>query len=80
MEPASMLCRRPRKGSRVLEIPLVWGGWLLGVRILRDLPKRPGARWPSWMGEGRSRKLCMQLSRTFRGARVLVYLERNMSC
>ena len=42
MEPAFMLYRRPRKGSRVLGIPLVWRRWLLGAHILRDLPKRPG--------------------------------------
>ena len=39
-----MLCRRPRKGSRVLGIPLVWRHWLLGEDILRDLLKRPGAQ------------------------------------
>ena len=42
VEHAFMLYCRPRNGSRVLGIPLVWRHWLLGVRILRDLPKRPG--------------------------------------
>ena len=39
-----MLCHQARKGSRVLRIPLVWRGCLLGVHILHDLPKRPGAQ------------------------------------
>ena len=37
-----MLCRRLKKGSRVVGIPLVWRRWLLGEDILCDLLKRPG--------------------------------------
>ena len=58
-----MLCRRPRKGSRVLGIPLVWRGWLLGVHILRDLLKRPGAQ--------------LDGGRTFKEA--VYAIEQNMS-
>ena len=63
MAHAFMLCRRLRNGSRVLGIPLVWRGWLLGVRILRDLPKRPGAQ--------------LDGGRTFKEA--VYAIEQNMS-
>ena len=44
VEHAFMLYCQPRNGYRVPGIPLVWRRWLLGVRILRDLLKRPGAQ------------------------------------
>ena len=76
VDHAFALSGRPRRGFRV-RIPLVCRSSLLGVYILRDLPKRPDGS-VGW--EGRSRKLCMRLSRTCRKARMLVYLEGKMSC